>query len=331
MSPKCSTTNKGFGRFGEGANKKGHEKRDALKNIESVNREIEAKTTALAEHYGDGFCCYALMLEAPYTSISHGLVDKVYDDLREKYPDGCDKMIVVVSSGGGNIDEAYNLALLFRRYGSERLLFVVPRWAKSAATLLVCGGDEILMGPIAELGPLDPQITETNPLDGRHEHFSPLHIKSTLDLINSQYNDGNRELANALIGRLQFPLTLGSYRKSLDLGKDYLGRLLTSRMLADDQDQVENIADKLVEGYVDHSACINADEASGMGLVANELTGEALDLAWEIHRLEGRKGELIQKKRAEEMQKRLKDLPPELLEALGGNSMPALEATGREQ
>lgn len=257
-------------------------------------------------------------------------MDKVFSDLRARYGDGCDRMLVVVSSGSGNIDEAYNLALLFRRYGRERLTFVVPRWAKSAATLLVCAGDEVLMGPVAELGPLDPQITETNPLDNRHERFSPLHIKSTLDLINSQYSEGNKQLADALMARLQFPLTLGSYRKSLDLGKEYLSRLLRSRMLADHQDQVDRIANHFVEGYADHSACINSEEVSGLGLVANELAGEELDLAWDIHLLEDRKHELLKKKREEETKKRLKDLPPEVLEKLSGDPL-VLETPEREQ
>lgn len=322
--------NRGIGRLTEQA-KDGSKtkKRRAPQTIKEVDREIDAKTKALAELRGDS-CYYPLLLDATHTTIMHGLVDTVFSDLRAKYGDGCDRMLVVVSSGGGNIDEAYNLALLFRRYGSERLTFVVPRWAKSAATLLVCAGDEVLMGPIAELGPLDPQITETNPLDNRHERFSPLHIKSTLDLINSQYNEGNKQLADALMARLQFPLTLGSYRKSLDLGKEYLSRLLKSRMLADHQEQVDRIANHFVEGYADHSACINSEEVSDLGLVANELTGDELDLAWDIHLLEDRKHELIKKKREEEMKKRLKDLPPEVLEKLGGDSL-VLETTGKEQ
>ena len=107
---------------------------------------------------------------------------------------------------------------MFRLFGSEKLTFIIPRWAKSAATLLVCGGDEILMTPVAELGPLDPQITVMNPLENRIEKFSPLHIESTLELIQVEFENGNSELANGLLQRLQFPLTLGRFKKSLELG-----------------------------------------------------------------------------------------------------------------
>ena len=34
----------------------------------------------------------------------------------------------------------------------------MPRQAKSAATLLAIGADEIHMGPLGQLGPIDPQI-----------------------------------------------------------------------------------------------------------------------------------------------------------------------------
>jgi membrane-bound ClpP family serine protease len=34
----------------------------------------------------------------------------------------------------------------------------VPRQAKSAATLIAIGADEIHMGPLGELGPIDPQL-----------------------------------------------------------------------------------------------------------------------------------------------------------------------------
>ncbi len=92
------------------------------------------------------------------TKLNNALVDIIYDDLRKKYgasqPENLD---VVLNSGGGLIDPAYNIALLFRRFVKKEFRIIVPRWAKSAATLLACAGDAIHMTPIAELGPVDPQ------------------------------------------------------------------------------------------------------------------------------------------------------------------------------
>ena len=223
---------------------------------------------------------------------------------------------MVVDSPGGDIDAAYNLALLFRRYGKEYLGYIVPRWAKSAATLLVCGGDNVLMTPVAELGPLDPQITQMNPLEQRLERFSPLHIESTLELIRNEFARGSKELGEGLLQRLQFPITLGSFKKSLEVGKQYADRLLSSRMLNESPDKASEVAQRLTENYADHGFCINIDEARSLGLVVQELPANQLEIVWNIHKLVRQKGEILAQKRRKEMEEKLKELPPGLLESL---------------
>ena len=252
-------------------------------------------------------------------SIRNSLVDRVYDDLRALKHSG-NSLDVIIDSGGGKIDSAYNLAQLFRRYGKENLTFIVPRWAKSAATLLICAGDEILMTPVAELGPLDPQITVMNPLEQRLEKFSPLHIESTLQLIRDEFENGNSRLAEGLLQRLQFPLTLGSFKKSLDLGRDYVKKLLSTRMLKGQDEVVEKIAKVLTTGYADHSWCITIGETQELGLKTSELEGDSLEIVWEIHKLNKEKETLILKQRKKKLEEQLKDLSPEILDKLSSGS-----------
>ena len=148
------------------------------RTVSSIEEEIDVQCQELGKLRDTD--CFPLLLAQQ--DIHHELVDKVFDDLtRRQYDSGT--LDIIVASSGGDIDAAYNLALLFRRYGKKKLTFIVPRWAKSAATLLVCAGDEILMTPVAELGPLDPQITELNPLEQRvgailaspHRVYAPAH------------------------------------------------------------------------------------------------------------------------------------------------------------
>jgi hypothetical protein len=208
--------------------------------------------------------------------------------------------------------------MLFRKYGSEELNFIIPRWAKSAATLLVCSGNKILMSPIAELGPLDPQITQMNPLEGRFEQFSPLHIESTLDLIRQEFEKGNPQLAKGLMERLQFPLTLGGFVKYQEIGKQYLIKLLETRMFRGEKPAVDvkDIAEKLTIGYADHGFCINIDECKNIGLKVEELKNNALDIIWEIHRLNKEKQKIQDKAKSQEMMDKIKDLPPGLIDKL---------------
>jgi hypothetical protein len=65
---------------------------------------------------------------------------------------------VWLESPGGDANAAYKLFLVLRSR-CRKLRVVIPDYAKSAATLLVLGADEILMAPAAELGPLDVQIS----------------------------------------------------------------------------------------------------------------------------------------------------------------------------
>ena len=283
----------------------------------------QPRTASSIEEEIDGQCqilgrkrkteCFPLLLGQH--NIRTKLVDRVFDDLRERqYTSG--SLDVIIDSSGGDIDSAYNLALLFRRYGKERLTFIIPRWAKSAATLLICAGDEILMTPVAELGPLDPQITEMNPLEQRVERFSPLHIESTLQLIRDEFANGNDKLAEGLMQRLQFPLTLGSFKKSLDVGQEYVKKLLSSRMLKDDPQKAEDIGKELTTGYADHSWCITVEEASKIGLNATEMEQDILDIVWNIHKLHREQEDIITKYNREKMKEKMKNLPADLRDIL---------------
>ena len=286
-------------------------KRKQTRTISRVEKEIEDARKKLIETRSSE--CFLLLLGG--ANIQSSLVDRVYDELRNgEY--SRKTLDVIVDSGGGDIDAAYNLALLFRRYGEEKLTFIIPRWAKSAATLLICAGDEILMTPVAELGPLDPQITVMNPLEKRVERFSPLHIESTLQLIRDEFANGNPRLADGLMQRLQFPLTLGSFKKSLDVGREYVEKLLSSRMLKGRDDKAKKIGEVLTTGYADHGRCITIGETQELGVSAREIEGDALDIVWEIHKLNKEKENLILQKEQVKLKDQLKNLPPELLEAL---------------
>lgn len=243
--------------------------------------------------------------------IEADTVSGVYDDLCSYLTGPCTKLDVIVDSSGGDIHAAYGLARLFRRFATSELNFIVPRWAKSAATLLVCGGDTIYMGPIAELGPLDPQIMQFNQYENRFESFSPLSVEATLDLIRNEFENGHEKLANGLLHRLQFPLTLGGIKKSLDIGKQYVVKLLTTRMLSEEgkEEQAQAVGQALTEKYSDHGFWIDIDEANSIGLKVQELEPTEFSLVWQLYRLIKQKEEVERKARATQMEELLKNVP----------------------
>lgn len=68
---------------------------------------------------------------------------------------------ILIHSPGGYPDATESIVQLLRgKYTDIR--FVVPSFAKSAATMLALSGNEILMDRDAELGPIDPQMRTPN-------------------------------------------------------------------------------------------------------------------------------------------------------------------------
>lgn len=292
--------------------KKGTKKAiDRTRQIKQLQSRIKELVKELEQKRGQR--CF--LLEA---SILPSLVDEVYTELRKGYKTLDGKLDVIINSPGGDIDAAYNLAGLFQRYGHQKLTFIIPRWAKSAATLLACAGDEVLMTPVAELGPLDPQITQINPIEERFEQFSPLHIQTTLEMIRDEYNSGNKDLAEGLLKRLQFPLTLGSFVKAPEIAKQYLVRLLKERMGKTGKlgATAEEVAECLTKNYADHGFCINITEAKKIGLNAQELNEELLNIVWDLYNLLQQVDEFKREQREEEIMKTIGKLPPEILKKI---------------
>lgn len=80
---------------------------------------------------------------------------------------------IIVHSAGGFAEAAETIVEEIRRkFGHVR--FIVPAYAKSAATMMVMAGDEILLDEDAELGPIDPQMLTPNgvvPAEAIKEQF----------------------------------------------------------------------------------------------------------------------------------------------------------------
>jgi hypothetical protein len=91
----------------------------------------------------------------------------------------------ILNSGGGDADAAYKIIRLLKRRFSK-VNIIVPIWAKSAATLLSLGADEIIMDEMAEFGPLDPQIPKEKEDSPDFDYETSLVDESALQLIEEK-------------------------------------------------------------------------------------------------------------------------------------------------
>lgn len=80
---------------------------------------------------------------------------------------GGDNLDVILHSLGGSPEATETIVKLLRsRFQNVR--FLIPNIAKSAATMLVMAGNEIVIGDDAELGPTDPQMVIKGRLNPAH-------------------------------------------------------------------------------------------------------------------------------------------------------------------
>jgi hypothetical protein len=193
-------------------------------------------------------------------------VNVVFDIIRNpKFQEECksfenpDDVDVIIDSYGGDADAAYHMAKIIDAHFKGNIKYVVPRFAKSAATLMVCGGNKVVMGETSELGPLDPQIRQD---DG--SYISAKAVQATLDLIKQHLKEGDKhglELATILASRIN-PLVLGQYESSIGIAKEYQRELLSMRMLKDKKsEEVDKIVQRFATGYTHHSRVITCKEA----------------------------------------------------------------------
>lgn len=69
-----------------------------------------------------------------------------------------DKLDIIVHSPGGSV-EAVDQIMSYLRTKYSHIRAIVPQNAMSAASMMACACDEIIMGKHSAIGPIDPQIT----------------------------------------------------------------------------------------------------------------------------------------------------------------------------
>jgi hypothetical protein len=161
-------------------------------------------------------------------------------------------ILLVLHSSGGSVGPAYLIGKLLIEHSGGKLEIVVPRLAKSAATLLCCAANHIHMGSLSELGPIDPQF----------EGLPALGLKSAIQHIAelvAEYPHATDLFSKYMSLSIQ-PIHLGFYERVAESAVQYAERLLHSH--ASDLGQTpEKISRDLVYFYKDHSFVIDKQEA----------------------------------------------------------------------
>lgn len=162
-------------------------------------------------------------------------------------------LLLVVVSNGGEPGSAYLIGKLCREFCASKFIVAIPRHAKSAATLLSCAADEIHMGSLSELGPIDPQINGMPALGLKNS------VEHIAKLVSKTPKSG--EMFATYLERTVGPIQIGYYERVAESAVQYAERLLNKRE-TNLATPANEIAFKLVYGYMDHGFVIDKGEAA---------------------------------------------------------------------
>lgn len=252
-------------------------KRASLNSIEiKMNelREIEKVIEWMSNKTKSSFLLLSLceVNDLSYINLQNVLKDKTFQNLN-----------IILQTPWWDASSAYKIIRLLRTK-CQTLNIYVPFFAKSAGTLICLWADNVFLSSIADLGPLDVQLTTLNKewqpeTKSALEEFKALeqikeaNIKafdSFVGLLSQRLNGVNLKdllsTANEYVaitsGKLYTeidPRKLWEYSRALEIWFQYWVKILTT-WWKQHPSQAEEIMHKLVYGYPTHSFVIDWED-----------------------------------------------------------------------
>ena len=170
---------------------------------------------------------------------------------------------------------------------------IIPNEAKSAATMIALGADEILMGPCSELGPIDAQIPVIN--NGLLRYLSAQSFIDARDSLLRKYEEAKKEGKDTqpvlqMLASLDIPF-IEECQRMMDFGRDVVRKLLGKymfRRVKNSEAKIGKVVTTLssVELFKVHGRLIDGNTARReLGLNVNLLAkdNEIWRKAWEYY------------------------------------------------
>lgn len=232
--------------------------------------------TALEECRGNPLILYV----APFEDTC---VRMLYECLRTLGK--TERLDFVLSTTGGNITTAHQLALLLREY-AHYLTILVPYRALSAGTLLCLSADELVLGPMSALGPIDAHIGSAgSPPPDAPTMISAQDVHAFREMAEQWFGvvrEEDRLQILALVAQRIFPTSLSAFYRSDQLTRQIANELLTYQLPDAETSVRQHIVDRLAGGYFAHDYRILRQEASSLGLRVQFASQQEERLLWDL-------------------------------------------------
>lgn len=194
-----------------------------------------------------------------------------------------DELDLFLYSTGGITMAAWGLINLLREF-TKQLAVLIPFRALSTATLIALGADQIVMGRLGQLSPVDPTIVSPfNPqapqIVGAPPSFLPVSVEDVrgfIDLARDEAGLKNEEVLGEVFRQLATdvrPLALGSVNRAKEQIKILTEKLLLSHSQDSDEARVKGIIETLTRKLFSHDYLIGRREAKS--ILSNQVADAA--------------------------------------------------------
>lgn len=201
---------------------------------------------------------YVASLHHPVPMIMNQDIPLFEDLLRSA--GGTEEGYLIINSPGGDGNVAEKIITMCRQRFTKSFKVIVPNFAKSAATMIALGSDQILMGYLAELGPIDPQLG--NPVAG-----GLIPARSFIDGLemirrNIVEKGDPAQMYLPMLAQIR-PEIIAQCQSAIDGSCEFAEKWLTECMLRDNPEHAKQVAKWLSEGvkYKSHGKVIDYNEA----------------------------------------------------------------------
>lgn len=192
------------------------------------------------------------------------------------------KLDLFIYTRGGATDVPWRIVTALRQY-SANWNVLVPFRAQSAGTLIALGADQIVLGPQAELGPIDPSInimrrvTQPGGGDGTpvQDTVSVEDVMAFVDFVQSRCRIKDEAALSMMLQKLTDRLdavALGNVYRTHAHIRDVATRILKSRRQPATAAAIRGIVKRLAEKVYTHGHAIGKKEAKEIGLPVVEAS-----------------------------------------------------------
>ncbi len=242
---------------------------------------------------GSTVICYLTSVrQGSIANMAEDAVRVFFDHLSVFPTRPIEKLDIFICSNGGNGVVPWRLVSLFREF-AKKVGVLLPYRAYSAATMLALGADEIVMHPFAEMGPIDPTVSnDFNPVDPhtmQRQGISVEDVKAYVSFIKETVGIRHEdELVKAveILAQKVHPLALGNVERFIAQSRMIARKILLTHMSEEThKHKIDETIDTLASKLYFHGHPINRREArEELGLKVIDAPPEMETLIWALYK-----------------------------------------------